>query len=155
MLDVHWRGPGHLFNFGKSLEHGKIGRAAMNLLDELFRSEAMERIFSDAEHLQSLLHFEAALVRAEAEAGLIPEAAARAIATKCQAELFDLKAISVGAARSGNRAIPMIKQLTELVAKDDPHSARFVHWGATSQDVIDTATVLQLRRAFELVDKDL
>jgi 3-carboxy-cis,cis-muconate cycloisomerase len=127
----------------------------MNLLDELFRSEAMERIFSDAEHLQSLLHFEAALARAEAEAALIPEAAARAIATKCQADLFDLKAISAGAARSGNLAIPLIKQLTELVAKDDPHSARFVHWGATSQDVIDTAVVLQLRRAFELIDKDL
>ena len=49
----------------------------------------------------------------------------------------------------------MIKQLTELVAKDDSHSARFVHWGATSQDVIDTAVVLQLRRAFEIFDKDL
>jgi 3-carboxy-cis,cis-muconate cycloisomerase len=127
----------------------------MNLLDELFRNEAMERIFSDVDHLQSLLHFEAALARAEAGADLIPEAAARAIATKCQAELFDLKAIAQGAARSGNLAIPIIKQLTELVAKDDPHSAGFVHWGATSQDMIDTATVLQLRRSFELFDRDL
>jgi 3-carboxy-cis,cis-muconate cycloisomerase len=127
----------------------------MNLLDELFRSEAMEQIFSDAEHLRSLLHFAAALARAEAEANIIPEAAARAIATKCQAELFDLKAIAQGAARSGNLAIPVIKQLTALVAKDDPQSAGFVHWGATSQDMIDTATVLQLRRAFELFDHDL
>jgi 3-carboxy-cis,cis-muconate cycloisomerase len=127
----------------------------MNLLDELFRSAAMERIFSETEHLQSLLHFEAALARAEAQAELFPEAAARAIAIKCQPDLFDLKAISEGAARSGNLAIPVIKQLTELVAKDDSHSARFVHWGATSQDVIDTAVVLQLRRAFEIFEKDL
>jgi|SRR5450432_1542066 len=127
----------------------------MNLLDQLFRSEAMERIFSDTELLQSLLHFEAALARAGAQAGVVPDAAARAIAAKCQAELFDLKAVAEGTERSGNLAIPAIKQLTELVAKEDSHSAGFVHWGATSQDAIDTATVLQLRRAFELVDQDL
>jgi 3-carboxy-cis,cis-muconate cycloisomerase len=127
----------------------------MNLLDGLFRSEPMERIFSDAEHLQSLLHFEAALARAEAEAGIIPEGAARAIAAKCQAELFDLKEIAVGAALSGNLAIPVVKQLTQLLAKEEPLAAGFVHWGATSQDAIDTATVLQIRRALELVDQDL
>jgi len=127
----------------------------MNLLDELFRSGPMEQIFSDLEYLQSLLHFEAALARAEAQTGLFPEAVARAIAAKCQADLFDLRAITSGTARAGNLLIPVIKQLAELVAKDDPHSAGFVHWGATSQDAIDTATVLQLRRAFELVDRDL
>ncbi len=127
----------------------------MNLLDELFRSEALERVFSVTEFLQSLLHFEAALARAEAQAGVIPEPAARAIAAKCQAALFNQKAIAAGAAVSGNLAIPLVKQLTELVAKDDKTSARYVHWGATSQDAIDTATVLQLRRAFALIDLDL
>lgn len=126
-----------------------------NLLGSLFRNEPIERIFSDTERVQSLLHFEGALARALAEVALIPEAAARAIATKCQVDRFDLQAIAAGAARSGNLAIPVIKQLTELVAKEDPLSAGFVHWGATSQDAIDTATVLQLRRAFELVDQDL
>ncbi len=127
----------------------------MKLLDELFRSEALEHVFSDTEYLQSLLHFEAALARAEAETGIIPESAARLIAAKCQAALFDQKAIAAGAAVSGNLAIPLIKQLTELVAKDGQDSARFVHWGATSQDAIDTATILQLRRAFQLIDHDL
>ena len=127
----------------------------MNLFDDLFRTAPVEHIYSDAEHLQGLLHFEAALARAEALVGLIPEPAARAIAAKCRAELFDPKEIAVGAAISGNLAIPLIKQLTALVAKDDKDAGHFVHWGATSQDVIDTAAVLQLRRAFELMDRDL
>ena len=127
----------------------------MNLLDDLFRSALMEIVFSDAEQVQSLLHFEAALARAEALVGIIPEPAARAIAAKCHTEFFDLKALAAGAALSGNLAIPLVKQLTALVANNDKDAAHFVHWGATSQDVIDTATVLQLRRAFELIDRDL
>jgi 3-carboxy-cis,cis-muconate cycloisomerase len=127
----------------------------MNLLDELFRSDELERVFSDTEYLQSLLHFEAALARAEFRAGVIPESAARTIATRCQADLFDQKAIAAGAALAGNLAIPVIKQLTELVAEQDKEAAHFVHWGATSQDAIDTAMILQLRRAFEFIDRDL
>jgi 3-carboxy-cis,cis-muconate cycloisomerase len=127
----------------------------MNLLDDLFRSEQLERVFSDNEYLQSLLHFEAALARAEFLAGVISESASRAISAKCQANLFDQKAIIAGAALSGNLAIPVVKQLTELIAKEDKEAAQFVHWGATSQDAIDTATILQLRRAFELIDRDL
>jgi 3-carboxy-cis,cis-muconate cycloisomerase len=126
----------------------------MNFLDHLFRSEALSNVFSDTEYLQSLLHFEAALARAEAQTGIIPEAAARAIVAKCQSSLFDQKIISAGAAIAGNVAIPVIKQLTELVSKDDKDAARFVHWGATSQDAIDTALILQLRRSFALFDQD-
>src|SRR5258708_38760715 len=117
----------------------------MNLLDELFRSEQLERVFSDTEYLQSLLHFEAALARAEFQAGVIPGATARAIAAKCQADLFDQKTIAAGAALAGNLAIPVVRQLTEFVAKEDKEAAHFVHWGATSQDAIDTAAILQLR----------
>jgi len=127
----------------------------MNLLDELFRSEQLEHVFSDTESLQSLLHFEAALARAEAEVGIISEPTARAIVSKCQAELFDQKAITTGTALAGNIAIPVIKQLIALVSKDDKDAAHFVHWGATSQDAIDTAAMLQLRRSLELIDRDL
>lgn len=127
----------------------------MKLLDELFRSAPLQHIFSDTEYLQSLLHFEAALARAVSHVGLIPEPAARAIATQCKAEYFDQQAIAVGAAVSGNVTIPVVKQLTALVAKGDKDAARYVHWGATSQDAMDTAVVLQLRRAFELLSQDL
>jgi 3-carboxy-cis,cis-muconate cycloisomerase len=105
--------------------------------------------------VQAILHFEAALARAEAAVGIIPEANARVIGARCRAENFDLGLIAQEAARSGNLAIPIVKHLTEAVSRDDKDAARFVHWGATSQDAIDTAVVLQLRRALELFDQDL
>jgi 3-carboxy-cis,cis-muconate cycloisomerase len=127
----------------------------MSLLDPLFHSAAVDAVFSDAARIQGILDFEAALARAEARAGIIPASAARAIGSKCRAERFEIAALSQAAARAGNAAIPLVKQLTELVAKDDKDSARFVHWGATSQDAIDTGCVLQLRQALEVIDADL
>src|ERR1700741_419850 len=127
----------------------------MTLFDELFSYEALQRVLSDESGVQSMLNFEAALARAEARTGVIPEIDARKITEKCRAQHFDLPVIRKEAARAGNAAIPLIKMLTDLVATEDKNAARFVHWGATSQDVIDTGCVLQLRRAFELMDQDL
>jgi len=127
----------------------------VSILDPLFRSAALVEIFSDAERVQAILHFEAALARAEAAAGIIPETSARAIGAKCRVANFDLNLIAQNGARAGNLAIPIVQHLTAAVAKDDKDAARFVHWGATSQDAVDTGTVLQLRRAFELLDQDL
>ena len=127
----------------------------MRLFDELFSFEAIERALSDASRLQGMLDFEAALAHAEARAGVIPAGAAQKIAAKCRVELFDLAAIRRETAHAGNAAIPLIKMLTELVAREDKDAARYVHWGTTSQDVIDTGCLLQLREAFELMDRDL
>ena len=127
----------------------------MRLFDKLFRYEAIDRIFSDEAYIQSLLEFEAALARAEAKAGVIPVGDAPIISAACQAEQFNIEELAAQAALSGNVAIPLVKALTELVAKQSKDAARFVHWGATSQDALDTAVVLQLRRALELVDQDL
>jgi 3-carboxy-cis,cis-muconate cycloisomerase len=127
----------------------------VNILDALFRSSSLEQVFSDAARVQAILHFEAALSRAQATVGIMPEANARAIAGKCRVENFDLDSIAQGAAHAGNLAIPIVKMLTEAVAKDDKDAARFVHWGATSQDAIDTGVVLQLRRGLELFEQDL
>ncbi len=127
----------------------------MRLLDKLFRYEAVDQIYSDRETIQSLLQFEAALARAEAQAGVIPELDAKAIAAACKAEQFDVLELASQAALSGNIAIPLVKKLAEIVAKQNKDAARFVHWGATSQDAIDTAAVLQLRRALEVIDQDL
>jgi 3-carboxy-cis,cis-muconate cycloisomerase len=127
----------------------------MKLFDKLFRYEAIDRIFSDQAYIQSMLEFEAALARAEAKAGVIPAADAPIIAAACQAEQFNLEELATQTALSGNVAIPLVKQLTELVAEQNKDAARFVHWGATSQDAMDTAVVLQLRRALEVMDQDL
>jgi 3-carboxy-cis,cis-muconate cycloisomerase len=127
----------------------------MALLDSLFGSTAMNEVFSDSARLQSMLDFEAALAQAEADCGVIPASAAEAIALKCRAELIDANALGSATALSANPAIPLIKQLTALVAKDDLEAAGFVHWGATSQDANDTGLVLQMRRAFSLLESDL
>lgn len=115
----------------------------------------MREIFSDHGRVQGMLDFEAALAQAEARIGVIPKAAAPAIEARCQAKLFDIEALARAAAPAGNTAIPMVKALTALVARKDKAAAGYVHWGATSQDAMDTGLVLQLRRAFDLIDADL
>jgi len=127
----------------------------MDLLDQLFHSSEVEKCFSSRACLQGMLDFEAALARAEAKAGVIPPSAAKAIAAKCKADTFDPAAIAQGASLSGNLAIPLIKALTAQVSASDKDAARYVHWGATSQDAIDTGLVLQLRDALKFIDADL
>ena len=103
-----------------------------------------------------MLDFEAALARAEARAGVIPEAAAAAIAARCRRRRFDAMAIAQRGGRGRQPRHPAGRQLTAHVrAQDDPAAARFVHWGATSQDAIDTGLVLQLRAALALIDAEL
>jgi len=103
--------------------------------------------FSDQARLQAMLDVEAALAESEAELGLVPRECVTAIRTAARATLYDRAELGAEAAQQGNVAIPLIRHLTKHVAAADPQSARYVHWGATSQDVIDTALVLQLRAA--------
>ena len=125
------------------------------LLDPLFSTDPVREVFSDRHRLQRMLDFEAALARALVAIGIAPSSVVVPIESHCHAELFDLESLARATALSGNVAIPMVKALTELVAKSDAPAATFVHWGATSQDAIDTGLVLQLREAFELIDRDL
>jgi 3-carboxy-cis,cis-muconate cycloisomerase len=127
----------------------------MSLFDELFSFTELQQILSDATRIQRMLDFEAALAGAAARTGAIPERAAHTIAEHCRAGRFDLSLVAKQAAHSGNAAIPLVKMLTEDVARQDKDAARFVHWGATSQDVIDTGMILQLRDALRLIEKDL
>ena len=127
----------------------------MQLLDGLFRSPAVEPFFTDAATVQSILDFEAALARAEASAGVIPQESAASISAACRADLFDFRALAEAAASAGNLAIPLLQQLTALVAQASPGAARHVHYGATSQDALDTGMVLQLRAATRAVESDL
>jgi 3-carboxy-cis,cis-muconate cycloisomerase len=124
------------------------------LLAPMLSSGAMRAVCDDTAYLQGMLDFEAALARAEAAAGVIPHEAAAAIGRACLASSFDLDQLAQAATRSGNLAIPLVKALTAEVARANAQAARFVHWGATSQDVIDTATMLMLRAGIELLLKD-
>lgn len=126
-----------------------------SLTDGLFTSEGMRRIFSDRNTIQRMLDVEAALARALALEDLIPGEAAEAIASVCHADQIDASALAAAVAPAGNLAIPLVRQLTAAVAREHADAARYVHWGATSQDVIDTGRVLQLREAVDLIAVDM
>lgn len=125
------------------------------LLGPLFVTAEAADLWSPRARLQGMLDFEAALARAEAAVGVIPPAAVPAIAAACDAGHYDLAALGAEAALAGNAAIPMVRHLTRRVAVTDADAARFVHWGATSQDAIDTGMVLHLRMALDGIEADL
>jgi len=125
------------------------------LLAPMLSSGAMRAICDDATCLQHMLDFEAALARAEAAVGVVPESATGPIATACKAAAFDMAALAEAATLSGNLAIPLVKALTAEVARTDAKAAHYVHWGATSQDVIDTAAMLTLRAGIDALLSDL
>lgn len=130
-------------------------RHADPLLDPLFTTDAAADALSPSARLQGMLEFEAALARAEAAVGVIPAHAVPAIAAACRADLYDLDALGAEAALAGNTAIPMVRHLTRSVQAADEEASRYVHWGATSQDAMDSGLMLQLRRFLDGLGADL
>lgn len=130
-------------------------RPGNQLFDAYFTAPAMRAVFSDRGRVQGMLDFEAALARAEAAVGLIPQVAVAPIEAACQAERYDFAALAEAIAVAGNSAIPLVKALGKVIASGVPEAERFVHLGATSQDAMDTGLVLQLRDALGLIEADL
>ena len=120
------------------------------LFGGLFGSERMRALFEERALLQRWLDYEAALARSQASLGLVPAAAAAEITRQARAEHFDLQAIREGIERTVHPLVPLIWQLGE---RCEGEAGRWVHWGATTQDVMDTATVLQLRDALALMEE--
>ncbi|AOK31242.1 MULTISPECIES: 3-carboxy-cis,cis-muconate cycloisomerase [Burkholderia] len=114
--------------------------------------ESFNAIWSPRATLQRMLDVEAALARALAAHQVIPVSAVQPIEAACVAGALDQQALARDAALGGNLAIPLVKQLTARVKAHDAEAAKYVHWGATSQDIIDTATVLQLRDSFDALE---
>ena len=125
------------------------------LFDAYFTAEAMGEVFCDHGRVQAMLDVEAALARAQAGVGVIPHAAVAPIAAACRAELYDFQALGQSIASAGNSAIALVKALGKQIASTAPEAERYVHLGATSQDVMDSGLVLQLRAALELIETDL
>ncbi|SDU06588.1 3-carboxy-cis,cis-muconate cycloisomerase [Pseudomonas mandelii] len=130
-------------------------RPGNQLFDAYFTARDMREVFCDQGRVQAMLDFEAALARAEARVGLIPLSAVASIAAACQAGHYDFSALGEAIATAGNSAIPLVKALGKQIAANDAEAERYVHLGATSQDVMDTGLVLQLRRALALIESDL
>jgi 3-carboxy-cis,cis-muconate cycloisomerase len=127
-------------------------RDSMSVLDlkifgPLFNDDEISNLFSDAAYVRALVDVEVALALAQARVGVIPASAAYAIA-KAQTDQIDLAALSGGTARSGFPIIALVDQLRHQLS---PDAAPYVHWGATTQDIMDTACVLQLRSAINVM----
>jgi 3-carboxy-cis,cis-muconate cycloisomerase len=121
------------------------------LLRDIFGTERMRAVFDSRALLQSWLDVEAALAEAESEIGLIPEAAAAEIRAAARAEHFDLDDLRAGIERSQHPLVPVVEELSAAAGE----SGTYVHWGATTQDVMDTAVVLQVRAGLHLVEDEL
>lgn len=120
----------------------------------LSTSEAQEA-FGDRRFVEAMLRFEAALARAQAAVGLIPQACAASIIGTCKVELFDVAKVVRESARAGSAAIPLIRTLRETVGLFNAEAVACVHFGSTSQDVIDTAMALMTREALRLIERDV
>ena len=123
----------------------------MSALQNAFWDEACADALSDEKLLAAMARFEGALAKASVAAGLVPAGAAATIAEVAAGAKFDALELGRAARRSATLAIPFVKSLTEQVAAVSPEAARYVHFGATSQDVIDTGVVLCLRLASQRV----
>lgn len=128
---------------------------AFSLLPPLLASPAMRAIVDDRARLQRMLDFEAALTRAEAAVGVVPASAVEPIATACRAERYDLAALGEAATAAGSLSEAVVSALVAEVAKSDSAAAGCVHWGASSQDVMDTALVLELRAGIDALTADI
>ena len=130
-------------------------RPGNQLFDAYFTARDMREVFCDAGRVQAMLDVEAALARAEARVGLIPQDAVAPIENACRAQLYDFSALSDAIASAGNSAIPLVKALGKRIATENAEAERYVHLGATSQDVMDSGLVLQLRQALGLIEAEL
>jgi 3-carboxy-cis,cis-muconate cycloisomerase len=128
--------------------------ASSRLLASLATTNELADLFSDQSVLTAFLQFESALSRVQAQLGLIPPSAADAIFRSAAPTHFDAETISREARISATIAIPLVKAQSARVAAIDPVAGRFVHWGATSQDVIDSVMSLLLRRAKGILTRD-
>jgi 3-carboxy-cis,cis-muconate cycloisomerase len=122
------------------------------LFDALFVPDSLREAVSGRAWVAAMLEAERALAVAEGRLGVIPAEAAEQIAAACNPEAFDPEQLGVEGRQAANPAEPLVRALRDAVGGE---AARYVHWGATSQDVLDTAAMLVARRSLELILRDL
>ena len=120
-----------------------------SLADDYLCSAELVACFDARATLARMLEFEAALAKAQAQLGMIPQRAAEHIATVCVVNLFDIEAIKRETAASSSAAIPVVNALTAQVTTRDREAGLYVHWGSSTQDVMDSALMLQARSGID------
>jgi 3-carboxy-cis,cis-muconate cycloisomerase len=118
----------------------------------LYGTDAMRAAMGERAMLAAMLRVEAALARAEARLGIVPQAAADAIAAAAEVDRLDLSALAAATRNTGYPVVGLVRQLSALAG---PEAGRWTHWGATTQDILDTALVLALREGLALIGRDL
>ena len=118
----------------------------------IFSSEPMRQVFSDENRVQCYLDIEAALARVQARLDLIPQQAADEITAKCTLDIIDMARLKSQTELIG---YPVLGVVQQLVAACTDHLGEYCHWGATTQDITDTATIMQIRQALSLIEEDL
>ena len=119
---------------------------------DIFSTEVMRTVFSDENRVQKYLDFEAALARSQARLGIIPKEAAEEICRHCRLAEIDFAKLKAQTERIGYPVLPLVQQLVAL-CRDG--LGEWCHWGATTQDITDTATVMQIREALILIERHL
>ena len=119
---------------------------------DIFSTAAMRQVFSDENRVQKYLDFEAALARAQARLGIIPKEAAEEICRHCNVAEIDFGKLKAQTERIGYPVLPVVQQLVGLCGDG---LGEWCHWGATTQDITDTATVMQIREALVLIERHL
>ena len=123
-----------------------------SIFRDIFCTEGMRRVFSDEQRVAFYLEFEAALARVQARLGIIPARAAQEIERTCRSETIDFARLKQQTERIGYPVLPVVQQIVE---KCPDGLGEWCHWGATTQDITDTAAVMQIRDALVLVEQDL
>jgi 3-carboxy-cis,cis-muconate cycloisomerase len=119
---------------------------------DIFTTPAMRAVWSDENRVQKYLDFEAALAKAQGRLKIIPQEAVTEIVKHCDAKLIDMAKLKEATERIGYPVLPVVQQLVTL-CKDG--LGEWSHWGATTQDITDTATVLQIREALVIVEQEI
>jgi 3-carboxy-cis,cis-muconate cycloisomerase len=118
----------------------------------VFGNEAMRNVWSDGNRIQKYLDFEAALARAQAKLKIIPQEACDEIVKHCTVDRFDIDKLRKETERIGYPVLPVVAQLVKLCKGG---LGEWCHWGATTQDITDTATVMQIRESLDLIEQDI
>jgi 3-carboxy-cis,cis-muconate cycloisomerase len=122
------------------------------IFKDMYGTDELRQVFSDENLLQCWLDVEAALARAEAAVGLVPPEAAAEITRQARVELLDIAALKQGIDQTTHELVPLVRQLAALC---DGEADRYVHWGATTQDITDTGLILQVKAAHAIILRDL
>ncbi|MES2711195.1 MAG: 3-carboxy-cis,cis-muconate cycloisomerase [Pseudomonadota bacterium] len=129
-----------------------VNPADQTVFGALYGTDAMRAVFAERAYLQRMLDVEAALARAQAKLGIVPDEAAATITAAADAARLDLPALAAATRNTGYPVVGLVRQLSALSGAE---AGRWTHWGATTQDIMDTATVLQMRDGLDLIEAEL